>query len=122
MELLAGQDGPRRAGVEQRRQGGGGVDDDHWPARPASKSATIMAVPTPRSGREPSSIGLSARRDNSASSLTATAPTETPSWTAISSSRRTTSSGTSRRYKVPLSQGTKTWPGRWAAPTGPVGP
>ena len=50
MELLAGQEVARRAGVEQRRQGGRGVDDDRWPARPASKSATIMAVPRP--GRE----------------------------------------------------------------------
>ena len=63
MELLAGQEVARRAGVEQRRQGGRSVDDDHWPAGPAAKSATMVAVPTPRSGREPSSTGLSARRD-----------------------------------------------------------
>ena len=75
MKLFAGKNTAGRAGVEQRRQGRRCVDHDHLPARPSPRSRTSAAALTPRSGREPSRSGLSALRDASASSLTATTST-----------------------------------------------
>lgn len=49
-------------------------------------------------------MGLSTLRDASASSLTATAPTELASRAASLSRRSTTSSGTLRKYKVRMLQ------------------
>lgn len=66
-------------------------------ARPASKPPLISAVSTPRSGSAPSSAGLSALRETSASSRIATALTEVASCAARRSRRSTTSSGTFRR-------------------------
>ncbi len=104
MELFTGKSIPCRADVEQCRKGRRSIDHDHLSARPASRSCNIVAVFTPTSGRLPSNAGLSALRDTSASSLTATAPTDVASRAASSSKRATTSSGTFLKYSVLMSQ------------------
>src|SRR5664280_3487108 len=104
VELLTGQSTPGRSGVEQRRQGRRSIDHDHLSARPASRSCSIVAAFTPKSGRLPSNAGLSALRDTSPSSLTATAPTDVASRAASRSRRATTSSGTFRKYSVLMLQ------------------
>ena len=76
VQLFTGKSTPGRAGAEQCRQGRRSIDHDHLSARPASRSCSIVAAFTPKSGRLPSNAGLSALRDTSPSSLTATAPTD----------------------------------------------
>src|SRR5674476_627200 len=104
VQLFTGKSTPSRAGVEQCRQGRRSIDHDHLSARPASRSCRIVAASTPKSGRLPSNAGLSALRDTSASSLTATAPTDVASRAASRSKRATTSSGTFLKYSVLMLQ------------------
>src|SRR5665811_821262 len=108
VQLFTGKSTPGRAGAEQCRQGRRSIDHDHLSARPASRSRSIVAAFTPKSGRLPSSAGLSALRDTSASSLTATAPTDVASRAASRSRRATTSSGTFLKYSVLMLQNAST--------------
>lgn len=88
----------------------------------------MQATSTPRSGSSPTSAGLSARRETSDNSRTATAPTEVPSRSASRWSLRTTSSGTFLRYKVLMSHHAsnlraeaREWTPRTSPTTRPVG-
>src|SRR6266540_329879 len=107
VELLGAERAAGGTGIQESRQCGRGIGHDHLNyllARSASRSAAIVAGSTPRSGRAPSRARLSARRELSASSRTATALTEMPSRSARRLRRSTTSSGTPRRYSVLMSQ------------------
>src|SRR5450759_4523649 len=108
VQLFTGQGTACRARVEQSRQGRRSIDHDHLSARPASRSPKMVATSTPKSGRLPSNAGLSALRDTSASSLTATAPTDVASRAASRSKRATTSSGTFLKYSVLMLQNAST--------------
>lgn len=94
VELVAGDRPPGRPCVEQGRYRRRSIDDDHRDARADSIAPTISSASTPRSGRSPSSPGLSARRVASASSRTAVALIEAPCRAAGRWSLARTSSGT----------------------------